>query len=111
MKIELRKLLNKLIVEEKVPPGKIAILTGGSFKKSAIAIGDEFGQYHLSKNPSGPQDILFETVRRFKGLERSVVLVIEIDAQPDTVKYVAFSRAIANLSIFTADPKLYAHAI
>jgi hypothetical protein len=84
-----------------VPPQKIVVLTGRSLSKSSLKRGDKLGDFVLSSDAEGKNHIHFETVRRFKGMERSVVIVVEIDSQSDDVKYIAFSRASSQLIVIS----------
>src|SRR6185369_13403472 len=94
----LRKTLHRLRSEEGVAPWDIAVVTGMRLEHSAIwrqrtfgnevlanAAVDDSGK-HLglgaSATPDLPSDaILYETIRRFKGLERAVIVLVEL--RPD----------------------------
>jgi superfamily I DNA/RNA helicase len=106
----LDKLLDRLIVREGLKPQHIAILSGVSMRHSVL----NFGQ-HI------PEGVVCESVMRFKGLEKPVVIVIEIDpwfdealrpqygdmfakiAEPETTArtllYVGLSRAKTHLFV------------
>ncbi len=109
----LRRVLHRLVVEEQVPPWWIAVLTGRSLAKSDVwrqrVFGDQVlwnGSYDESGRSLGlpadqaleqPSDtILFDSIRRFKGLEREVVVLVELDpadARLGQLLYVGTSRA------------------
>ena len=92
-------LLHRLIVAERVPAHDIVVLTprapgGSSLKGLALGRG-----YRLDERPGGdPRAVLLAHVDEFKGLERPVVVVAELDTaflnDPQRVHrcYVAFSR-------------------
>ena len=113
----LRRTLHRLRVEEDVAPWDIAVLTGARLESSAVWRQRRFGNealdnpavdaagQHLGtaahETPELPSDaILCETIRRFKGLERPVIVLVEL--QPDDERltrllYVGASRAQQHL--------------
>ena len=117
----LRGVLHHLRVEEQVNPWDIVVLTGARLETSAVwlAPGRRYGNevlgnpavddagHHLGQPahlvPELPSDvILCETIRRFKGLERPVVVLVELDpADPrlDRMLYVGASRARQHLVV------------
>ena len=85
----LRKVLHRLVVEERLAPWQIAVLTGVSLARSAVWKHRQFGNQVLwngsydelgqslglpaDQAPDQPTDtILCDSIRRFKGLEREV---------------------------------------
>jgi superfamily I DNA/RNA helicase len=119
----LRKALHRLRVEEDVPPWHIAVLTGSRLEESAVWRQRRFGNealdnpavdgegQHLGRaaneTPELPSDaILCDTIRRFKGLERSVVVLVELDgidpAKLDRLLYVGASRARQHLVVIAS---------
>jgi superfamily I DNA/RNA helicase len=116
----LRRTLHRLVHEERVLPDQIAVLTGGSLSTSAVwrqrTYGNEVlwnGSYDESGRtlglapelqPEQPSDVvLFDSIRRFKGLEREVVILVELDAvEPDRLEqflYVGLTRALNHLVV------------
>ncbi len=114
----LRKELHRLVVDEKVPPFRIAVLSGVTASESTVWRQRTFGNEVLvneaiddaghSKGlapedlPGDPDDVLFETIRRFKGLERDVVILVELspDARRlDQVLYTGLTRATTHLTV------------
>ena len=116
----LRKVLHRLRVEEDVPPWHIAVLTGARLEDSAVWHQRRFGNealdnpavdgegQHLGRasheTPDLPSDaILCDTIRRFKGLERPVVVLVELDGvdagKLDRLLYVGTSRARQHLVV------------
>ncbi len=114
----LRKLLRRL-TEEGVRAWEIAILTGGSVRNSEVwrqmrrdsefplwnDSFDEFGE-HTGKAADELQEVpsdayLFESVRRFKGLESPYIIALDLPEQSgaSVYRYVAGTRATAGLFI------------
>jgi hypothetical protein len=118
----LRKVLHRLAVEERVAPWRIAVLTGGSLAKSEVWRQRRFGDQVLwngayddagislglpaDQVPEQPTDtILCDSIRRFKGLEREVVVLVEVDPEDPRVGqllYVGATRARQHLIVIAA---------
>jgi len=119
----LSKLLHRLIQEENLSLDDIAILTGKSVRSSCVDQAEKVGAFKLGHpilgvfgnvefiggNKSGGQGdvsekvVYFDSIKRFKGLEKPVVILIEID---DLMRdgnehdvYVGLSRARSHLVI------------
>jgi hypothetical protein len=115
----LARVLHRLRVEEAVPPWQIAVLTGARMEESLVwrqrRFGNEVlwnGQVDDEGRPLGlaatdvrepPSDaIAFDTIRRFKGLERPVVILVELragDTRLERLLYVGASRATQHLIV------------
>jgi hypothetical protein len=124
-----RKQLHRLLEEEGVRPWHVAVLSGVSATKSEVWKKRRFGNVELwngaideggaslglpaGEIPDVPPDagiVLFETVRRFKGLERPVVILCELPDEGqrlDQLLYTALTRATAHLVVI-APPTLAA---
>jgi hypothetical protein len=116
---QLRKVLHRLVAVDGVAPWRIAVLTGRSAAKSDAWRQRRFGDQVLwncahddagiSRGPAAadlpeqPSDtILFDTIRRFKGLEREVVVLVELDPADqrlDQLLYVGATRARQHLVV------------
>lgn len=113
----LKNLLRKL-TEEGVKSWEIAILTGGSIKNSQVwremrrdaefpLWNDSFNEYgeHTGKAADELQEIpsdiyLFESIRRFKGLESPYIIALDLPEKDAGVyRYVAGTRATVALRI------------
>jgi hypothetical protein len=118
----LRTVLHRLRVDEGVKPWDIAVLTGARLEDSAVwhFPGRQFGNEVLGNPavddagrslgaasqdvPELPSDmILCDTIRRFKGLERPVVILVELSTNDakmlDRLLYVGGSRARQHLVV------------
>jgi len=102
-----QSILNKLVNEEHVAAEDIVILTPYAQEKTLLKIGTKLGNFILSDLP--PQrrnEIQATTIHQFKGLERKVVIVAEVDNRfrynPETLMYVGSSRARTHLIFFVA---------
>jgi hypothetical protein len=114
-----RKTLHRLIVDEQVPPFRVAVLSGTTATKSDVWRQRKFGNATLwnaaldeegrsrglppEQVPDDPPDVVsFETIRRFKGLEREVIVLCELPEDAgrlDELLYVGLTRATTHLVI------------
>ncbi len=88
------------IGEAEVKPDQIALLTAKSAGRSALWSVETLGGVRLTDDPWEPGRILRSSIHRFKGLERLVVAVTELDGARSDVFYVGFSRPNVFLSVF-----------
>ncbi len=123
----LRKTLHRLTMEEQVPTFRIAVLSGVSAGASEVWRARRFGNVTLwnealddagrsrglppEQVPDEPDDVvLFETIRRFKGLEREVIVLCELPedaSRLDELLYVGLTRATSHVVVI-APPGLAA---
>jgi hypothetical protein len=114
--------LHRLRVDEGLPPWQIVVLTGTSLAKSDVwrqrQVGNQVlwnGGYDDSGHslglpadqvPEQPTDtILFDSIRRFKGLEREVVVLVKLDESDPRLEqllYVGATRARQHLVVVGA---------
>lgn len=104
MKKFLSKLLHTLVNEEAVLCEDIVILTPRSQDRSALQHQERVGIFTLVYNElTRNNQILVSSIHGFKGLERKVVILTEVETHlktsPDTVFYVGCSRAKTQLYI------------
>ena len=120
-----RRALHHLIAEEGVRPWQVVVLSGRTASKSDVwrqrtfgnvtlwngAIDDDGNSRGLPADevPDEPPDdgvVLFESVRRFKGLEREVVILCELPDEPaerfDQLLYTALTRATTHLVVIAS---------
>jgi superfamily I DNA/RNA helicase len=100
LKKMLSSLLHKLLVSEQLDAKDLVVLTPKGLNRSQLQGLELSGKYRFVEQYTGrPGDILYSTIHSFKGLERPVVIVVELDedllasaAARDALCYVAFSR-------------------
>ena len=99
----LSQVLQRLTAEEKVASSEIVILTGKSTRdpkrRSVLAYGEKIGNFTLKEKQEGASTILFDSVRRFKGMESKVVILIELEEATAEEHYVGMSRAMSYLVV------------
>lgn len=91
-----------LTKRQKIVPGDIAILTAGRAEQHPLVVGGAIAGVRCVRAGQGSgKDLIFDTVRRFKGLERRVVLLIDVDEliEPELI-YVGLSRPSVLLKVF-----------
>lgn len=100
----------KLNSIERVPPDDIAVLVATEAAIDRISPGNRLGEFYTARcdEEQSEDRIVVDSIRRFKGLERPVVVIA---ATPDTVihaelPYVALSRARTHLVIVGSDKVL-----
>lgn len=93
-----KKFIRNLIVEGKLKPEEIVILTATSQEKTWLNTDNIFEGYKISLTPA-KDSVLFTTIRKFKGLEAKAVLIIDIsvrgliNSEDKRLIYVGSSRA------------------
>lgn len=101
---ELNSLIRKLTTIEKIPINQIAILTCSSTNSSVLSGSKNLGPYKITNDHHDSNGILFESVRRFKGLERPVVIIIDIEMiqgiDRTRILYMGFTRPRSQLYVF-----------
>jgi superfamily I DNA/RNA helicase len=104
----LRNELHKLFEEARFTRNEVAILTPLGANTSNL-FGLRLGNYTLSEQlPLSPGEVFVTTVRKFKGLERPVIVLAEIDSRMDTgqieeIMYVGTSRAKTHLILLVSE--------
>jgi nuclease-like protein/type III restriction/modification enzyme restriction subunit len=104
---QLDEAVARWVGEAEVPPENIALLTAHSAHRSALWKRDRLGGIRLTDDPWQRNRILRCSVFRFKGLERLVVGLCELDGAPENAFYVGLSRPSVFLSLFV--PRSAAH--
>ncbi len=116
--IKVTELINKLVNKEKIVPRDIAVIYDGSIKaptKNDLSItteikkngfevisAEDYSEPYLNK--SKENCITLDSIRRFKGLEKTVIIVTNLgEINKETVKnlYTGLSRARAHLIIIS----------
>ena len=101
------RVLHHLIKDNGVAPSDIAVLMG-SARAGALRRGKRIGAFETTEDQTAePSKVLLESIRRFMGLERLVVVLTAIDdlsADDETaLLYVGLSRARVHLVMIATD--------
>ena len=99
---ELRKLLHRFTIEEKISPEQIVILTTNSLQRSLLKEISKLGNLTLTDLEPAPNEVKISTLHRFKGLESDVVILFDESTNSrigTNHLYVATSRARAILAV------------
>jgi len=105
MRSQVSKHINDL-VKKRVKHDQIVLLSPVTRQTSCLADGLEDGPeiIGLDDGPGSGNSILYATIGSFKGLERSIVLLVDIwDLEDRRNLYVGSSRARARLTVFLGD--------
>ena len=101
----LAEVVTRLVRDEGVRPDQIAVLTAARRWLGALAPFRRIGEYPVTDDTAGvPGHVLLETIHRFKGLERPVVVLAglrqpAVHVDPAKLLYVGVSRAQAHLVV------------
>lgn len=103
-KKELSRLLHRLVREERVPPEDIAVLSGRGQEHTAFSGVKRIGAFECGPSPPVEGRIVLETVRRYKGLDSPVVVLLEIDGLmgDNSLMHVAVTRARSHLAVIAS---------
>lgn len=111
---KLSELLQRLTQQERIPLDDIVLLSPVGKDASRYRDGSRMGQYYLSWNIEGPPQrnaLICCSIFAFKGLERAVVILAELDklqytspTEREQLIYVALSRAKQHLILLGALP-------
>ena len=100
------------LISQGFDASQIVVLTAKGRDSSDIPAGARVGGHLLQwRDQSSEDDIAIETVRRFKGLESTVVVLTEIDPMLDgpaslELAYIAVSRARGYVVVLAPAPDL-----
>lgn len=103
LKAQLTETVGNLTQRDGVSPGDIAILFPDT--ESASILSDDRG-YRVGRNRAtdaesrDPDKVVVDTIRRFKGLESPVILMVVDSLGTDELFYVGMTRAQSDLEIF-----------
>lgn len=106
---EVSRLLHRLVREESLRPDDIAVLTGKSRDSSPLGKGDAIGAFQLCcSRTQEAGKVIFDSIRRFKGLERPVVILVELEdvLDQEDLLYVGITRANAHLVVVGSEEVL-----
>lgn len=110
---ETSRMLHRLIKEEEIPAEEIAVLCGKAIERSVFGQVFKIGAFDvISSQQPEPGKVLLQTIHGFKGLERRVVILTEIDDLPagdsEGLLYVGITRARTHLAV-VARPETLRH--
>jgi hypothetical protein len=97
--------LRRLVLNEEVAPGDIALLVNGPATRASFLERSSGTSIPLTDAETmALEEVVVDTVRRFKGLERSAIVLIVSGDEMDRreLAYVAFSRARAYLCVVSS---------
>lgn len=97
--------LRRLVLNEEVAPGDIAVLVNGLAARASFLERSSGTSIPLTDAETMTlEDVVVDTVRRFKGLERpAIILIVSGDEmERRELAYVAFSRARAYLCVVSS---------
>lgn len=104
---QLSRVLHRLVEDEGVDAYDIAVLSGGNRERGPLAEVRQVGNFKLTSDffAGGSNDIFFDSIHRFKGLEKSVIVLIDLgkhlsgDKSRESVIYVGATRAKGHLVV------------
>lgn len=98
VRVALGKELHRLINVEQVNRDDVVVLTSTALTKSSVANLPQVGSFKLRASDVEGDGIEVETIWRFKGLERPVVIMLDVDESTTAaLRYVGMTRARAVL--------------
>ncbi len=98
----LGNVLNRFLVTEKLPVGDLVVLSGHRRANSPVGEDGLLGGFPCTEDPEAePGHVLFQSIHRFKGLERPVVILVELEdrLKDEELIYVGITRARAHLVV------------
>jgi len=103
----IEKELDYYIEEGRLKTENVVVLVGKSLDNSRLAASGRAGKYRLASVPTG-NAVQIESIWRFKGLEKSVVILAELEdvASNRQSLYVGATRAKLRLSVIGTKPLL-----
>ena len=75
-----RRALHRIVVEGKLSPDRVVVLSPHSTRTSAVWRTQTFGNLRLVQYPAapGPGHVQFSTLQGFKGLEADAIILCEV---------------------------------
>jgi DNA helicase IV len=106
----LTRLVTQLVEKDQVEPAEIAVLGATSERLAELCPSSRFGRVQTCDAAQPVRGrVCLDTIRRFKGLERSVIILVDPAdiAGADELQYVGLSRPTGHLILFgTRMPKM-----
>lgn len=107
-----QRALNELVNQQRVPTSQIVVLTGRAQERSDLSEGRKLGNVGLTWHEPGPGEVQVATIQAFKGLEKPVVVLTEVDHllrnedrrdYGEALLYIGASRAVSHLVLVGAE--------
>jgi len=96
--------LSRLLTVENVAPDDIALLCGCAAEASVLRAAPTIaGRPWCAADQPSPGAVTVDSVMRFKGLDKPVVIVCEADDAGDELAYVAMTRAKSHLIVIASE--------
>jgi hypothetical protein len=100
--------LHRWIVDERVPPSDVVVLTGRRPERSQVAkAATRISRFRLCARPRANNDIRLASVHAYKGLESPLVILCELEAAWPQARrelwYTALSRARVHVVVLAED--------
>ena len=106
MRSELQRLIKDLVTVNGIAEHDVVILSSESFSKiqanakgAMLKIGDRIDSFRLITADEQVKGIRLDTIRRFKGLESPVIIVVEHVDTNNKLRFLAYTRAQAHLIV------------
>lgn len=97
---QVEKLIKRFTTYEGVPVADIAILTGNDVKNTVFRAATHIADHPLVKCDDISTGLVLDSIQRYKGLERDVVILCGFSDPPsDELLYVGMSRAKSLLAL------------
>jgi len=100
---EISSLVRRLVQHEKVSKKDIAILTCVEKGNSILKNATNLGVFRLTDDIHNEEGIFFDTVKRFKGMERSAIILIDInlisEENKNRILFIGTTRAKSGLFV------------
>ena len=111
MRRELSRCLHRLMHDEAVEPSAIAVLTGSRREFARVLEDGRIGAYETTHDHApDPRRVLVDSISRFKGLERDIVILTALESPAYTrareLFYVGASRACLRLYVIEREDLL-----
>jgi hypothetical protein len=98
--------LNRLIKSEGIAPDQIAVLTGCAVDRSPFSTGIIGCHACTSADEPSANHVVLDSVMRFKGLDRPIVILCAMQNATDELAYVGLTRARSLLIVVDDDETL-----
>ena len=100
----LDRVLDRLVRHEDVAPADVAVLAGCSLERAGLGRNGRVGSFQVTRTlPFEPGRVVLETIHRFKGLERPVVVLAALEGmkpeEREPLLYSGLTRARSHLVV------------